>query len=251
MTFAVTGFTAPPAPRATTKWLHFDLSTQTGKKVELNKSVPGGTTVQEFKFSSGRLGYDTPNSPPEGWVMGKKYTKYWSNKYKCWMPWAVNLGIKDQTGADFGAYSHEGRIPKGAYAASHGCIRLSPELAKDIYNWAEEGVTRVYITGNGKDFLLNHFEGRHLLDYNPDGSIKGFKKNPDGTLTKEFIDYARKGKIDVCIVDSQGKTVPYEEGFLAFEFFDKPWLQGVPKAQYEQIEISRIQEIYRKAGLMK
>lgn len=237
---------ANTAPRAAKKVLYLDLSTQTGKAVDIGQTTPR----RQFSFSSGRLGYDTPTSPPEGWVMGKKDKMHWSNKYHCWMPWAVNLGIK-MNGVDWGAYGHEGRIPNGGYAASHGCIRFNPELAEWIYNWAEEGVTRVIITGSGWQFLTEHFEGRHLVDFDPaTRTVKGFKRNPDGTLTKEFIEYASQGKIGVCTTDRNGKPVSLDNGVLAFEFFDKPWQQGVPKAEFEKIQVNSVIDALRETGVL-
>ncbi len=238
--------------QATAKMLYFNLSTQTGKKVELDRKAKNGQTIREFKFSSGRLGYETPASPPQGWVVGKKTKNYWSKKYQCWMPWAVNLGIKDREGNDFGAYSHQGRIPKGGYNASHGCIRLTPELAEEIFNWADEGRTRVFITGSGQDFIENHFEGRHLLEFNPnDRTIKGFKRNPNGSLTREFIEYASQGKIDIYTMDKHGNPVSLENGVLSFEFFENPWQQGISKAELERFQLDRVKTALKEAGLLK
>lgn len=233
---------AENAPKATATAIYVDLSKQTGSLVEIRPgpSPDGKQVVRSFKISSGRPGMETPASPPDGWVVGIKNPRYWSNKYKCWMFKAVNIGAKNQLGQDDGDYFHVGRMPKAGYPASHGCIRLEEADATALYNWVQPGRTRVFITGTVQKYLEENFYGYRLLDFHTNGTIKGFKRNGDGTLTNEFMAYARQGKIDVHTLDRQGKSVPLENGVLAFEFFDKPWEQGIPKAEFEEAELGRI-----------
>jgi L,D-transpeptidase catalytic domain len=222
--------------------IYVNLSLQTRTMVE-NRADGTQTIRSTCRISSGRLGMETPLSPPEGWVVGAKHVKYWSNKFHCWMPYAVNIGAKNARGEDDGDYLHVGRIPLAGYATSHGCVRQEEYDAIELFQWVQPGKTRVFITGSVKDYLENHFPGYKLLEFNTDGSIKGFKRNPDGSLTEDFLKYASQGKIDTYLKDRNGKVVPMEQRVLAFEFFDRPWEQGIPKAEYEIAQVERIKKL--------
>lgn len=233
-------------PKATNKAVFIDFTTQTAVLAEIRPgpSPDGKQVVRTMKISSGRFGMDTPPSPPDGWLIGEKYPKRWSTKYGCWMHHAVNLGIKNSAGQDDGDYAHEGRVPNGGYAASHGCLRLQTKDAPFFYQWVETGVTRVFTTGSAREYLEKNFDGWKLLEFNLDGSIKGFIRNPDGTLTDAFMDYARKGKIDVNRQDANGNIVSTDKGVMGFEFFDKPWKQGVPKAEFEKAQMATFKKAF-------
>jgi hypothetical protein len=233
-------------PRATKKAVFVDFTTQTAVLAEIRPgpSPDGKQVVRTMKISTGRFGMDTPPSPQDGWLIGEKYPKRWSKKYGCWMYHAVNLGIKNSAGQDDGDYAHEGRVPRGGYAASHGCMRLLAEDAPFFYQWVETGVTRVFTTGSAREHLEKNFDGWKLLEFNPDGSIKGFIRNPDGSLTDAFMDYARKGLIDVNRQDANGNIVSADEGVMGFEFFDKPWKQGVPKKEFEDAQMATFKKAF-------
>lgn len=57
-----------------------------------------------------------------------KEEKHWSGEFKCWLPWAINLGWK-------GVFIHED-ITSGnlSHGNSHGCINLVSNDAKRVYS---------------------------------------------------------------------------------------------------------------------
>lgn len=187
-----------------------------------------GKTVHTFNFSSGKIGYSTPTGT---FRVGEKFPSKWSEKYKCWMPFAINLGIKDAKGNDDGYYNHEGRVPENNYPASHGCIRVRPGDARILYGAVPTGAT-VNIVGSAREHLQKHFGAYYnLLEFGVNDDPK-IKRNSDGSLTKEFVEYVQSGKMEVLGKDATGKKVDAEDGVLMFEFMEEPWRQGVPVREY-------------------
>lgn len=203
--------------------LRFNLSTQTGS------CAYDDLQVYTFSFSSGKMGYDTPTGT---FFIGAKDPMKWSTQYKCWMPLFMNLGITDADGLDRGIGAHEGRVPEDGYPASHRCIRLKSEVAKKLYRDIPTG-SRVVITGDAKDYYKTHFPGYHLLTFDSSGVPK-IKRNADGSLTKEFIDYTINNKMEVYTRSPSGKKVDKEQGVLSFEFMEDPWQQGVSVKDYRR-----------------
>lgn len=85
----------------------------------------GGVPTYSFDVSTGRKGYATPKG---SYGVTRMYKEYYSKKYD-WapMPYAI--------------FFHGGYAIHGTYeteslgrVASHGCVRLSPQNARRLYN---------------------------------------------------------------------------------------------------------------------
>ncbi|MBN2081011.1 L,D-transpeptidase [bacterium] len=88
-----------------------------------------GEILKESKISSGRSGYDTP---PGTYHVVNKAPKAYSQKYEAWMlHW---MGLTKDGG--YGMHGLEGSSYERLLGrpASHGCIRLSREYAKDLFS---------------------------------------------------------------------------------------------------------------------
>ena len=87
-----------------------------------------GEVLGEAKISSGRRGYDTPLGE---YSVVNKAPKAYSQKYDAWMLQWMGLtsdGAYGMHGLEGSSYErHLGSV------ASHGCIRLSREYAKELY----------------------------------------------------------------------------------------------------------------------
>lgn len=213
----------PPAYDADPKriTLFFDLSTQTGQV------IVDGKTAHTFRFSSGKMGYDTPTGTT--FISGKNKFGY-SRTYQCDMPWAMNLGITDSKGVNLGIFVHEGRVPKNLYPSSHKCIRVSPRDAEKLFGAIPIGA-KVIIEGSARSFYEKNFDGYHLLAFDQSGK-PWIKRNPDGGLTKEFVEYVNSGKMEVLDHSPTGEKISKENGVLCFEFIEKPWERGVPVKEF-------------------
>ena len=86
--------------------------------------------------SSGKPGHETPTGD---FTVSEKDLDHHSNLYEnAPMPYFMRL-------TDGGVGMHAGFLP--GYPASHGCIRLPSEMARELYQRVESG-TPVEITGN-------------------------------------------------------------------------------------------------------
>lgn len=86
-----------------------------------------GELVVEMPISSGRASHPTPR----GWfVVTDKYENWVSTIYRARMPYFLRLSC-----SDFGL--HAGALP--GYPASHGCIRLPPADAKNLFPLVARG----------------------------------------------------------------------------------------------------------------
>lgn len=94
-----------------------------------------GEILREHKISSGRRGYDTPLGEYE---VVNRAPKAYSQKYDAWMLHWMGLtrdGAYGMHGLEGSSYErHLGSV------ASHGCIRLSREDAKDLYSRVHVGL---------------------------------------------------------------------------------------------------------------
>lgn len=81
----------------------------------------GDKVVLSSKCSTGRKGYSTP---PGGYVVTSKHSRWVSNIYHVPMPWFMRLN-----GSAIGI--HQGHVP--GYPASHGCIRVPAHMAPKIF----------------------------------------------------------------------------------------------------------------------
>ena len=92
-----------------------------------------------WKNSSGRPGYETPTGR---FIMQRMDADHFSDEYdQAPMPYAIffsrGLAIHGTTQSGLGR------------PASHGCVRLSVDHARELYEWVEEfGATPIDITGD-------------------------------------------------------------------------------------------------------
>jgi lipoprotein-anchoring transpeptidase ErfK/SrfK len=115
-----------------------NLATQT-----LTATTPDGT-VKRWAISSGRNGYKTPRGVYRPQVM-KPY--HWSRKYGGHMPHAIFFR---------GGFAIHGTTAVSRLGApdSHGCVRLHPSAARELYALVKQNgprTTRIAINGNAPD----------------------------------------------------------------------------------------------------
>ncbi|YCM43296.1 ankyrin repeat domain-containing protein [Verrucomicrobiaceae bacterium 227] len=101
-------------------WIRVDLSKQRAYVFD------GDKEVLNTRVSTGKAGYRTRTGE---FVITNKYRDWKSTIYESSMPYFQRLSA-----SDFGF--HVGHVP--SYAASHGCIRMSPSAARKLF-----GMTRV------------------------------------------------------------------------------------------------------------
>ena len=141
-TLVCVSFFAAPASAGVN--IRVSLSSQT-----LTATLPGGK-VRRWAISSGREGFRTPrgNYRPQSMK-----TYHWSKKYGGAMPHAIFFR---------GGYAIHGTNAVGRLGApaSHGCIRLAPSAARELFTLVKlhgAGSTRIAIDGTVPD------RGRTLL----------------------------------------------------------------------------------------
>jgi len=91
--------------------------------------VDNGTLVRAVHCSTGRPGLETTAGT---WSVYLKSTRFWSQKYSSWMPYASFFHNGE------GLHGYED-VP--AYPASHGCVRLPMPEAPWVYQFAYMGST--------------------------------------------------------------------------------------------------------------
>ncbi|MCB1219562.1 MAG: L,D-transpeptidase [Planctomycetales bacterium] len=114
-----------------------NLATQTIYECNIN-----GEKLNEQKISSGAHGYDTPLGE---YKVVNQAKKAYSKKYESWMLHWMGLtsdGAYGMHGLEGSSYER-----KLGSVASHGCVRLSREYAKDLYSRIKVG-TPVYIVND-------------------------------------------------------------------------------------------------------
>ncbi len=94
-----------------------------------------GQVLAEHKISSGRRGFDTPLG--EYHVVNKS-PKAYSKKYEAWMLYWMGL----TSDGGYGMHGLEGSSYERLLGnpASHGCIRLSRDFAKEVYPRVKVGM---------------------------------------------------------------------------------------------------------------
>jgi hypothetical protein len=102
--------------------LHVSLAEQ---RVRLHR---GSELLLESPISSGRSSHPTPVGT---YIVTDKYRDWRSTLYNARMPWFLRLSC-----SDFGL--HAGNLP--GRPASHGCIRLPPAKAKELFAMVPPGV---------------------------------------------------------------------------------------------------------------
>jgi lipoprotein-anchoring transpeptidase ErfK/SrfK len=93
-----------------------------------------GRIISTHPVSTGVAGHRTP---PGDYGVRRKSLKAWSNKYECMMLNWMAITYDGQ----FGIHALQGRsyLKRLGRPASHGCIRLSHDDAKMMYEWADIG----------------------------------------------------------------------------------------------------------------
>lgn len=126
--------------------------------VDLHKQIAyaleDGNIKFEGKISSGKRGRATPEGDYR--ILQKK-RHHRSNMWPkpnggAKMPYMLRL-------TNTGIAMHMGNVRRRA--ASHGCIRMSPRLAKKMYKWARVG-TVVHVDGNAHNY--NNFSSNSSYD---------------------------------------------------------------------------------------
>lgn len=102
-----------------------------------------GRVVMHFKISTGKKGFRTPSGR---FKVRAKGVRWWSRKWKVWMPYAMNF----YSNYNLHSLPHAKGSSKliGANTlgmpVSHGCVRIGPADAKRLYAWTPVG-TPVWI----------------------------------------------------------------------------------------------------------
>jgi len=126
--------------------------------VDLHKQIAyaleDGNIKFQGKVSSGKRGRATPEGDYK--ILQKKRhhrSNMWPKpKGGAKMPYMLRL-------TNSGIAMHSGNVRRRA--ASHGCIRMSPRLAKKMYKWARVG-TVVHVDGNAHNY--NDFSSNSNYD---------------------------------------------------------------------------------------
>lgn len=119
-----------------------------GKRIEVSlrsqrlTAFQNGRAVMSFAISTGRPGYRTPTGR---FRIRAKGTRWWSHKWRVWMPYAMNFYSNYNLHSL--PYSRPGRLigeNELGRPRSHGCIRIGPQNARSLFSWAPVG-TPVWI----------------------------------------------------------------------------------------------------------
>jgi hypothetical protein len=92
-----------------------------------------------WKISSGRPGFETPIG---GFIVQRMDAEHLSDEY-------------DQAPMPYAIFFSRGLAIHGTYQsglghpASHGCVRLSIDHARDLYDWVEQSGASIEIAGDG------------------------------------------------------------------------------------------------------
>lgn len=94
----------------------------------------GNVIIKDAEISSGRKGMETPKGSHES---GRRELIH-VNRDDIDMPYSVAIDEKE------GIFMHQGTLT--GYPASHGCVRMSKETAKQFYEMAEHNKDLVIVT---------------------------------------------------------------------------------------------------------
>jgi hypothetical protein len=124
--------------------------TEVDKTNQVLRAYAGDKLVLESPVSTGKEGHATPNG---AFAAGEKSRMHHSGLYNnAPMPYSVDIGG--------GNFIH-GFTSVPAHPASHGCIRLPMEQAKQFFDWVQPG-TPVIVTGKWPGRLTE--EGKQARD---------------------------------------------------------------------------------------
>jgi len=102
------------------------------RRIEIDRAkgvtllIDRGKVTRAIHSSAGSRGFETPTG---AYRIERKVLRDWSRPYQAWMPYAAYFHR--------GYALHEGNVP--AHPASHGCVRLPPGDATDVYRFATIG----------------------------------------------------------------------------------------------------------------
>jgi len=102
------------------------------RRIEIHRAkgitllIDRGKVTRAIHSSAGKRGFETPAG---SYRIQRNVLKDWSYPYQTWMPYASYFHR--------GYALHEGNVP--TYLASHGCVRLPPGDASDVYRFATVG----------------------------------------------------------------------------------------------------------------
>lgn len=119
----------------------------------------GGAAPIVWRISSGRPGFDTPTG---SFIVQRLDANHFSDEYdQAPMPYAIffSRGL-----AIHGTY--QGGIGR---PASHGCVRLSVDHARQLFDWVEKEGASIDIAGSGSGFSPGSggFATRSDVDFRP------------------------------------------------------------------------------------
>jgi lipoprotein-anchoring transpeptidase ErfK/SrfK len=101
-------------------------------EVLLNRQVAllivGNKVIRTIAVSSGKP--STP-TPPGNYRVYAKIRRWWSTPFREWLPWALPF---------VGGIAFHEYLDVPSYAASHGCVRQAPPVARWTYAFAEVGM---------------------------------------------------------------------------------------------------------------
>ncbi len=107
---------ARPRPHRRGRGLHAEVDLER----QLLLLVRNGKVGSAYSVSTGRAGFDTPTGT---YRVQRKERRSWSVPYRVWLPYASYF---------VGGYAfHAGAVP--ARPASHGCVRVPPPFAAEIF----------------------------------------------------------------------------------------------------------------------
>jgi peptidoglycan hydrolase-like protein with peptidoglycan-binding domain len=95
--------------------------------------VAGRTVRRTVSVSTGRRGYATPTG---SFSVYRRERLSWSRPYRVWLPWAAYFHPRGI------AFHSSPNVP--ARPVSHGCVRVPPPFAREVYRFAQIG-TRVLV----------------------------------------------------------------------------------------------------------
>ncbi len=133
--FAISAYSAPTFAKVE---IHVDLNAQRMTVVK-NHEKP-----IVWKISSGRQGFETPTG---SFIVQRMDADHLSDEYdQAPMPYAIffSRGLAIHGTSERGL----GR------PASHGCVRLSVEHARELYGWVEQYGASIEIDGSGMDLAF-------------------------------------------------------------------------------------------------
>ena len=105
-----------------------------GRRIEVSLSrqlaflVRRGIVLRTIAVSTGKRGYGTPRGD---FAIYRRERLSWSMMYRVMLPWAAYF---HRRGIAFHAFP---RVPR--YRASHGCVRVPPPFARELYEFARIG----------------------------------------------------------------------------------------------------------------